>query len=68
MPKAKKTDGINQSEIIKIYLDGLLRLERYPDRGYVIIIQVDHNKLFFIEVGTLSEIMDDAKEIIRLKG
>lgn len=65
----QKTDGTKtKSEIIKTVFDGLIRLEYYDDKGYVLIIQVDAGKYFFIEVETMSEVMEDFNEIIRLKG
>lgn len=57
-----------KSEVLKVELGGLLRLEWYEDRGFVVTIQVDKNKFFFIEFAKLKEIVDDFSEIIRLKG
>lgn len=67
------TDGKNiksskESKLIKTSLDGLVRLEFYPDRGYVVTIQVAKDKFFFMEIETMNELLNDYNEIIRLKG
>lgn len=58
---------MNNSEVLKTSLEGLMRLEFYKDKGFVVVIQVAPTKYFFVKFDELQKIMADYELIVEAK-
>ena len=58
---------MNNSEVLKTSLEGLMRLEFYKDKGFVVVIQVATKKYYFMKIKKKKKIMADYELIVEAK-